>query len=621
RHPAILNNNQTKPRKGIARVLPPILNAQGLSKRFGAVPLFEGISFVISERDRIGLIGPNGSGKSTLLRVLSGIMSPDSGEVALRKRTRLSYVEQESQFAGSLSVRQIIESTLKQTGVPELEWEARTGETLGRTGFEDFEQEAAALSGGWRKRLAIAQALVQQPDILLLDEPTNHLDLAGIEWLEELLQRASFASVIVSHDRYFLENVATEMVELSRVYPEGFLRTSGSYTMFLEKKEEFLHAQSKRQEALENLVKNEIAWLRRGAKARTRKSKARIGKAHELMGELADLNNRTRSGNAAIDFSATERQTKRLIELENISYSISERTLFSELNFAITAGMRVGLVGPNGSGKSTLLRLLQGELAPTSGAVRCADALQIVYFDQNRELDSGNTLRRALAPESDSVIYQDRVIHVASWAARFLFTGEQLNQPVANLSGGERARVLIARLMLQPADVLLLDEPTNDLDIPTLEILEESLLEYRGALVLVTHDRYMLDRISTVVVGLDGLGHAGRFADYSQWELWQAEQIENSKRAAFGTGIAKDLPAAPAQKRKLSYLEAREYANLEQRVAEAEVTLAAKREAMEDPTIASDADRIIAAHAEFDVAQKVVDELYARWSELESKIG
>jgi ABC transport system ATP-binding/permease protein len=599
--------------------LPPILNAQGLSKRFGATPLFEGISFVISERDRIGLIGPNGSGKSTLLRILAGLASPDSGEVALRKRTRLSYLEQESQFSEGLSVRQIIQTALSQTEVPESEWEARMGETLGRTGFEDFEQEAAALSGGWRKRLAIAQALVQQPDILLLDEPTNHLDLAGIEWLEELLQRAPYASVIVSHDRYFLENVAGEMVELSRVYPEGFLRTSGSYSAFLEKKEEFLHAQGKRQEALENLVKNEIAWLRRGAKARTRKSKARIGKAHELMGELADLNNRTRSGNAAIDFSATERQTKRLIELDNVGYSIADRTLFSNLDFALTAGMRVGLVGPNGSGKSTLLRLLQGELSPTGGTIRRADSLQVVYFDQDRGLDSGNTLRRALAPESDSVVYRERVIHVASWAARFLFAGEQLNQPVANLSGGERARVLIARLMLQPADVLLLDEPTNDLDIPTLEILEESLLEYRGALVLVTHDRYMLDRVSTVVVGLDGLGNAGRFADYSQWELWQAEQIENSRRPGSNAVIGKDQPAAPAGKKKLSYLEAREYATLEQRVAEAEAILAKKRSAMEDPRIASDAARIIAAQAEFDEAQRIVDDLYARWAELDSK--
>jgi ATP-binding cassette subfamily F protein uup len=601
--------------------LPPILNAQGLSKRFGAAPLFEGISFVISERDRIGLIGPNGSGKSTLLRVLSGVVSPDSGDVALRKRTRLSYLEQESQFQAGQSVREVIHDALKQARIPESEWEARTGETLGRTGFEDFEQLASELSGGWRKRLAIAEALVQQPDILLLDEPTNHLDLAGIEWLEELLQDAPFASVIVSHDRYFLENVANEMVELSRVYPDGFLRTTGSYSQFLEKKEEFLHAQTKRQEALENLVKNEIAWLRRGAKARTRKSKARIGKAHQLMGELADLNTRTRTGSTGIDFSATERQTKRLIELENVSYTIAGRSLFSNLDFAITAGMRVGLVGPNGSGKSTLLRLLQGELTPSTGTLRRADSLQIVYFDQNRELDSGDTLRRALAPDSDSVVYQDRVIHVASWAARFLFSGEQLNQPVANLSGGERARVLIARMMLQPADVLLLDEPTNDLDIPTLEILEESLLEYRGALVLVTHDRYMLDRVSTVVVGLDGLGNAGRFADYSQWEVWQAEQVEDAKRATSNVAISEDQPAPAPRKKKLSYLEAREYATIEQRVADAEAALAAKQAAMEDPAIATDAARIVAAHAEYDEARNRVDELIARWAELESKLG
>ena len=601
--------------------MPPVLNAQGLSKRFGAAPLFEGLSFVIREGDRIGLIGPNGSGKSTLLRMLAGTMSPDTGDVALRKRTRLTYVEQESGFSEGLSVRQVIHTALRQAGVPEDEWEGRTGETLGRAGFEDFDQEAAALSGGWRKRLAIAEALAQEPNILLLDEPTNHLDLAGIAWLEALLQEADFASVIVSHDRYFLENVATVIVELSRVYPDGFLRTSGTYTEFLEKKEAFLHAQGKRQEALENLVKGEIAWLRRGAKARTRKSKARIGKAHELMSELADLNTRTRTGRTGIDFSATERQTKRLIELQDVSYAIGNRPLFRSLDFAITAAMRVGLVGPNGSGKSTLLRLLQGEMPPTSGTLKRADGLQVVYFDQNRGLDSTATLRRALAPDSDSVVYQDRVIHVASWAARFLFSSEQLNQPVANLSGGERARVLIARLMLQPADVLLLDEPTNDLDIPTLEILEESLLEYRGALVLVTHDRYMLDRIAAVVLGLDGLGSIGRFADYSQWEAWQAEQVEAVKRAASINPLPKEPSAAAEPKKKLSYLEAREYATIEQRVADAEGILAAKQTAMEDPSIVSDHERILAAHAEYDEARRMVDELYARWAELERKLG
>jgi ABC transport system ATP-binding/permease protein len=484
--------------------LAPIINAQKISKAFGAKPLFENVSFTVSEGSRTGLIGPNGSGKSTLLRILAGTEEPDSGIVAIRKRLQLSYVEQDSHFMAGKTVHAVIETALTSSANADSEHGAHFAEILGRAGFEDLEAEAAALSGGWQKRLAIVEALVQAPDVLLLDEPTNHLDLAGIEWLETLLEEAAFACVVVSHDRYFLENIASEMAELSRVYPDGLLRVRGNYSAFLEKKEEFLHAQSKRQEALENLVHSEIEWLRRGAKARTRKSKARIDKAGELMGELADLNARTRSASAQIDFSATDRKTKRLVELDNVSFEIGDRTLFERLNFVITAGMRVGLVGPNGSGKTSLLRLLRGEWTPTSGDIRRADWLRIVYFDQSRQLDMNMTLRRALAPEGDSVVYQDRVIHVASWAAKFLFTREQLNQPVERLSGGERARVLIAQLMLQPADVLLLDEPANDLDIPTLEILEESLLEFRGSLVLVTHDRYMLDRVSNIVLGRAG---------------------------------------------------------------------------------------------------------------------
>jgi ABC transport system ATP-binding/permease protein len=607
--------------QGEANSLPPIVNVQGISKAFGANPLFQNVSFTVSEGDRIGLIGPNGSGKSTLLRILAGEVSPDSGEIAARKRIRLSYIEQDSTFSGGATVRSVAQSAMERAAVPESERGTRLAETLGRAGFENFEAEAAALSGGWQKRLAIVEALVQGPDILLLDEPTNHLDLAGIEWLESLLQAAAFACVVVSHDRYFLENVATTMAELNRTYPDGLLRVLGSYSRFLEKKEEFLHAQSKRQEALENLVHKEIEWLRRGAKARTRKSKARIDKAGKLMGELADLNERSRSGTAQIDFSATDRKTKRLIELENVSCEIGDRTLFTGLSCVITAGMKVGLVGPNGSGKTSLLRLLRGESAPTSGEIRRADWLRIVYFDQTRELDPDVTLRRALAPEGDSVVYQDRMIHVASWAAKFLFAGEQLNQPVGRLSGGERARVLIAQLMLQPADVLLLDEPTNDLDIPTLDILEESLMEFRGSLVLVTHDRYMLDRVSTVVLGLDGLGSAGLFADYSQWELWQEEREQSAKneaRTARAAAPAESGGQSPGKK-KLSYLEAREYDTIEQRVADAEQMLQTKRAKLEDPEIVSDGPRLVTAHAEMEEAQQKVDALYARWAELEKK--
>lgn len=604
--------------------MPPILNAQNISKSYGATPLFRNVAFTISEGDRIGLIGPNGSGKSTLLQILSGAIEPDSGEVALRKRVRLSFVHQESQFAAGQTVRSVTAAALERSGVPPDEWQARLAETLGRAGLEELDASTESLSGGWRKRLAIAEALVQQPDILLLDEPTNHLDLAAIEWLEELLQSASFASVVVSHDRYFLENVATTMAELNRAYPDGLLRVTGNYSRLLEEKEAFLHAQAKHQDALENRVHREIEWLRRGPKARTSKSKARIDKANQLIGELADLNARTRSASAAIDFFATDRKTRRLIELQGLSFEIGGRTLFHELDFILTPGTRLGLVGPNGSGKTTLLRLLSRELSPAAGEIRTADALQIVYFDQNRMLDPDVTLRRALAPDSDSVVYQDRVIHVASWAARFLFTGEQLNQPVGRLSGGERARVLLAKLMLQPADVLLLDEPTNDLDIPTLEVLEESLLEFRGALVLVTHDRYLLDRVSTTVLGLDGAGSVGKFADYSQWEQWLEERQRVSKAIARTAdrepAAAGSATTATAAKKKLSYLEAREYATLEQLISEAEIQLKAARAAYEDPAIASDAARLLATEAELKRAQQVVDQLYGRWEELEIKM-
>jgi ATP-binding cassette subfamily F protein uup len=607
--------------------MPPILNAQNLTKRFGARPLFEDISFTVSDGDRIGLIGPNGAGKSTLLAVLAGEQEPDSGDLATRKRARIAYVLQESSFAPGLSVRAVLEAALTAAAIPNAEREGRLRETAGRVGFPTLDSEAALLSGGWRKRLAIAEAIVTHPDVLLLDEPTNHLDLAGIVWLESLLNEAPFACVLVSHDRYFLENVATEIVELNRVYAEGLLRVKGSYSKFLEGKQAYLEAQSKLQASLKNRVQTEVEWLRRGPKARSTKAKARIDNANDLIAQLRDVNQRVQTSTAGIDFSATDRQTKRLVELDQVSLTFhshsnaQQKTIVDNLTFLIANGTRVGLVGPNGSGKTTLLRLLTGELEITSGAIKRAPALRIVYLSQMRELDPGVTLRRALAPDSDSVVYQGRVVHVASYATKFLFTSEQLNQPVDRLSGGERARVLIARLMLEPADLLLLDEPTNDLDIATLEILEDSLLEFTGALVLVTHDRYMLDRVSTIVLGLDGRGHAATFADYSQWESWEREQSTNS--ATPGDKPASNAAPTPlsAGKKKLSYLEAREYASIEDRVEAAEARLNAARDLLDEPSVATNAEALTAALHDLEATQSAADKLYARWAELTEKAG
>jgi ATP-binding cassette subfamily F protein uup len=633
--------------KVLLEEMPPILNAQLVTKQFGAKPLFQNISLTVEEGARIGLIGPNGAGKSTLLAILAGQVEPDSGELAVRKRARAAYVPQDSRFAPGLTIRQVLERALATAHVNESEREGREREGLirelgGRAGFADLTAEAAALSGGWRKRLAITEALVSEPEVMLLDEPTNHLDLAGIEWLEELLNSASFAVVTVSHDRYFLESTSSEIIELNRVYADGLLRVKGNFSRFLEEKQAYLESQNRQQESLRNQVRTEIEWLRRGPKARTTKSKARIDTAHAMIGQLAEMNARTAVATAGIDFEASLRKTKRLVEFKGVACdvpggetpdeqgkSLTGRRLFTGLNFILTAGMKVGLVGPNGSGKTTLLRLLRGEMEPAEGSIRRAEALRLVYFSQMRTLDESQTLRRALAPEGDSVMYQGRLVHVASWAARFLFSSEQLNQPVKNLSGGERARVLIAKLMLKPADVLLLDEPTNDLDIPTLEILEDNLLEFPGALMLVTHDRYLLNRVSSTVLGLDGRGHIGRFADYAQWEDWLAEQDElaqsKTERRADGSSSAQRTGAEPAQgagaKKKLSYLEAREFAAIEQRVEASDARLSAAHERVEHPEIATNAAALQEALKELDAAQHENDALYARWAELTEKAG
>jgi ABC transport system ATP-binding/permease protein len=610
--------------------MPPILIAQTITKRFGATPLFENISFSVHEGDRIGLIGPNGAGKSTLLAILAAEQEADSGETSVRKRARVGYVRQISEFAPRMTARRVIEAALEQADGASGDHEQSLREILGGAGFSEedapgipgMEREAVTLSGGWRKRLAVAEALVTRPDVLLLDEPTNHLDLEGIEWLERMLRSSTFAFVVVTHDRYFLENVASEVVELNRIYSGGLLRVKGAYSKFLRERAAYVEWQERAQESLRNRVAIEMEWLRRGPKARATKAKARIDSANALIADLRDSESRSRVATAGIAFDATGRQTKRLVEVEDAAITFGERTILRGVNITLVNGLKLGLAGPNGSGKTTLLRAITGELPVSAGSIRRATGLRIVYFSQMRELDTALTLRRSLAPDSDSVIYQDRVQHVASYAARFLFSGEQLNQPVDRLSGGERARVLIARLMLQPADVLILDEPTNDLDIPTLEILEEALLEFAGALVLVTHDRYLLDRVTNAVLGLDGFGNSALFADYLQWETWREQQIRaqplvsSSKAPAAGP-----LPPASPPRRKLSYMEQREYDAIEARIEEVDARLHAAQQRIEDPEVVTDPAILTAVIAELAQAKADHDATYERWVELSEKGG
>jgi ATP-binding cassette subfamily F protein uup len=592
-----------------------LLNCFSLRVLIGARVLLDGFSITLSDGDRIGLIGPNGSGKSTLLDILAGHRLPDSGTRALRKETSLAYVPQDSSFPPEATVGSVLQVAVAALNVDPQEKIARLQAMLGRAGFTDPDTPASALSGGWKKRLAIAASLVASPAILLLDEPTNHLDLDGVLWLERAIASVN-ACLVVTHDRYFLENLATRMIELGPAYPQSALHVNGNYSELLLKREEFFVAQASERASLASKVRREVRWLRRGAKARTSKSRARLDQAQDLIDRLDAASTRTPSPTAQIDFSASERKTRRLIEVSGIAMTLGGKSLFRDLTFILSPGSRFGLVGPNGSGKTTLLKLLEGVFEPGQGSIRRAGALRIVSFAQDRaaHLDPTGTLRRALCPAGDAVLYRGREVHVSGWAKRFLFSNEQLEMPVSCLSGGERARVLIARLMLAPADVLLLDEPTSDLDIPTLEILEESLLDFPGALVLVTHDRYLLDRVSTAVIGLDPSGDAGIYASRAQWEASRAAPPPAARPAPKESP---SRPSSPAPQRKLSYLDQREWDSIEQRIAEAELSLAACQRELQASS--SDPQRISQACAALDLAQARVDSLYARWTALDEK--
>ena len=594
-----------------------LLSCEGVTKSFGGPPLFEGLTFVLHDGDHVGLVGPNGAGKSTLLKILGGVEIPDSGTCTRRKNVRIGYVPQTPVFAPGRSAAEIVaEAVATDARLDDHERDERVRLALGQAGFTDPGVSTDLLSGGWRARLAIARELARTPDVLLLDEPTNHLDIDSILWLESLLRNELSAFVVVSHDRYFLERVARRMLEISRLHDSGLFHVTGTYADFLEARDVALRNQAAYRDTLAGLVRREVAWLRRGAKARTSKSKARIVSAERSIEELADSRARSVVSTAGIEFTSSGRKTKRLWSGEGLRIAFDGTSIVDGLDLLLTPGMRLGVLGPNGSGKTTLLRTIVGEITPAAGTIKRAEALRVVYFAQNRDvLDPGLTLKRALAPEGDSVIYRDRALHVASWAKRFLFHPGQLETPVSRLSGGERARIVLARMMLRPADILVLDEPTNDLDIPALEVLEEALLEFPGALVLVSHDRHLLDRVSTRVVALDGRGGAQHYAAYDQWEATRTPQASPKR----DTTRASPPKAQRSGARRLAYLEQREWDGLEAAVLGAEARVAEARRRAEDPSIATDAGMLQKRLSELGDLQAQVDRLYARWAELDEK--
>lgn len=594
-----------------------LVSYQSLGMTFGSQVLFEDLSIGIAEGEKVGLIGSNGSGKSTLLKIFSGMVQPDTGERLQIKDLRMAYLAQQDELDPDKTIDETFETVVLSKFEDDTERSGKARQIIGQAEIPDGSAKIGTLSGGWRKRISITVALASQPDLLFMDEPTNHLDFDGILWLEKILASAPFAFVLVSHDRYLLENAANRIIELSPVYPGGYLKTEGNYSEFLRRRSDFIENQQRQETVLANKMRREAEWLSRGPKARTTKAQYRIDNAGKLSDELAAVRQRNRHNqDVSISFESTGRKTKRLLEGFNLTKRMGDRPLFDNMSIRLTPGIFVGLMGSNGSGKSTFLKTLSGMIQPDSGTVKTLDDIRIVMFDQEREqLDQQVTLKKALCPDGDTILYMGRPVHVVTWAKKFLFRPEQMETPVRTLSGGEQARILIARLMQKPSDILLLDEPTNDLDIQSIEVLEESLQEYPGAVVAASHDRYLLDRLATHIIGFDGKGTTHLCADFSQWVNWLEERKKALKKT---TKKPKPAEARPVQKKKFSYKHQYELDHIEEKILAAEEETAALEEELAESGVAGDPEKLRDVCARLDESQKKAETLYSRWEYLES---
>ncbi len=593
---------------------PPLISAQEITKGYSDSPLFAKLSVSIHDNERLALIGANGCGKSTLLKILAGLEEPDSGIVSVRKGLRCAYVPQVDVFPSHFSIGEILEKTLEDSGLDHADIARRKSIYLGAAGFDDASTPVTALSGGWKKRLAIACSLALEPDCLLLDEPTNHLDIDSIIWLEEHLSSTACALVFVSHDRYFIERLASRVLEIDSSYQGNVLEGDGGYADYIEHREQRLDQLHQQRRSLANKVRREVEWLRQGVKARTTKSRSRINEAHRMIDSLKGMPTGARN-RAELDFASTQRQTKELLKAEGIGQSINDNCLFSDISLTLSPGSRLAIVGPNGSGKTTFIRTLLGELAPTSGRIVRAHNLRTAFMDQTRsQLKDDLRLKEFLAPHSDSVVFQGQSIHVAAWAARFLFTHSHLATTLGSLSGGERARALLAKIMAEECDILVFDEPTNDLDIATLETLQESFESFPGAIVLITHDRYLLERSASSVLGLQS-GEGVLYGSYAQWEDARAvTSTKSSERKRAEKAVDSTSKAAT----KLSYKDARELSMIENSISLAEEKLAAIKQQLDSGEFACNAQKLSELCDALAAQQADVDSLYERWQSLES---
>lgn len=628
----------------------PILTLHQLSKAFGPQTLLDQVSLRVSRNARIGLIGRNGEGKSTLLKIIAGHMEADSGTVQLRDKARIAYLPQAPHFEAGHSVFSCVAEGLGDVAAMLTEYDdtlmaleknsddaglqklSRLQHDLEHNGGWQFKsrietaisklkldahQDVGTLSGGWQRRVALAQAVVSEPEVLLLDEPTNHLDVASIEWLEDFVAGFDGAVIFITHDRYFLDAVAEEIVELDRGKLVAF---PCSYAEYLEKKAEQLALEERHHRKFDKLLASEERWIRQGIPARRTRNEGRVRGLEDLRKQRAER--RLRSGDVSLRVASGIKPGKMLMEAVEVSHSFGDKPIVRNFSHKVMAGDRLGLVGPNGIGKTTLLNILLGELTPDAGRVRHGVRLAPAFLTQMRELNPDTKLKDVLLPDGGNYVHIAGVEpkHVVSYMQDFLFDSERMNTRVAALSGGERGRLMLAKLLLEPANVLVLDEPTNDLDIGTLTVLEQALANYDGTVIVVSHDRAFMDRVVSRVLGFEGNGEIvpieGGYSDYAAWKAKQPK-ASDSKPAAKPAAAT---PRAEKKANKLSYKEQRELDSLPADIETMEEEKSAIEERFCDPDYFNrDAEG-------FQKDQKRLDELgnqlataYERWEALEEK--
>ena len=629
----------------------PLLSVTDAHLAFGHVPLLDGVSLQLDPGERVALIGRNGTGKSSLLAAIAGQAHLDDGEVRRAPGLRLGYVPQEPPLCEDDTVFAVVVGGMGETSrllaeyhdvsrrlaepgdshhdlLKRLEalqhdleargawtWESQAERVITRFSL-DPDARVGSLSGGQKKRLALARALAVAPDALLLDEPTNHLDIGAIEWLEELLLESATALLFVTHDRRFLDRVATRVVELDRGRLADF---PGSYAEYQQRKEMSLHEEAQAAARFDKLLKDEEVWIRKGVEARRTRAQFRVQRLERLRAERAAR--RERMGKVKLQLDAGEKSGQLVAELRGVSKSFGGPPVVKEFDSRILRSDRIGVIGPNGAGKTTLLRLILGELVPDAGTVRRGTRLEVAYFDQFRaQLDPEATLAEIISPGSEYVEIRGQRKHVIGYLGDFLFAPERARSPVKSLSGGERNRLLLARLFARPANVLVLDEPTNDLDIETLELLEQLLQDYDGTIFLVSHDRVFLDNVVTQTIAADGAGTWREFAGgYSDWAEWQSRQSQARIEPARTKAVAAK-PVAKPRTTGLSWKEQRELEALPGRIADLETEQAELARALEDPALyGRDADGARGKAARLAAIDDELTALLARWEVLEGR--